>query len=256
MKKIVVGIIVGAVLIGAGFGIGYFWRKSSEPVNKIVESKQAMEVYEEFPVSTVKKIHLQLKNENVKVSLSDNKYIRLVYQPSTDGLTFKYSLNAGTLTMDVGEVEVSSGIVPNQREMIYLYLPKNSAIDLKIETGSGFIDIDSVSLNSLDAKTQTGLVSLSNSNLITASSLDVSSGKIFQHQVTFTDLNITTKSSSIYLQLPQKLEAMSYSLAGTSILLNHQPLEVTSQTITGNILKIDDPNGTISLTEPAETVGG
>ncbi len=256
MKKILIGIIVSAVLIGAGFGIGYFWRKSSEPINQIVESKQAMEVYEEFPVSTVQRIHLELKNENVKVSLSDNKYIRLVYQPSTDGLTFKYALNDGTLSMNVGEVEVSSGIVPNQREMIYLYLPKNSAIDLKIETGSGFIDIDKVSLNSLDAKTQSGLVSLSNSSLKTTSSLNVSNGKIFQHQVSFTDLTITTKASSIYLQLPQKLETMSYSLAASNILLNQQTLEVTTQTITGNILKIDDPNGTISLKEPAETVGG
>ena len=256
MKKILIGIIVSAVLIGAGFGIGYFWRKSSEPINQIVESKQAMEVYEEFPVSTIQRIHLELKNENVKVSLSDNKYIRLVYQPSTDGLTFKYALNDGTLSMNVGEVEVSSGIVPNQREMIYLYLPKNSAIDLKIETGSGFIDIDKVSLNSLDAKTQSGLVSLSNSSLKTTSSLNVSNGKIFQHQVSFTDLTITTKASSIYLQLPQKLETMSYSLAASNILLNQQTLEVTTQTITGNILKIDDPNGTISLKEPAETVGG
>ena len=57
MKKILIGIIVSAVLIGAGFGIGYFWRKSSEPINQIVESKQAMEVYEEFPVSTVQRIH-------------------------------------------------------------------------------------------------------------------------------------------------------------------------------------------------------
>ena len=256
MKKILIGIIVSAVLIGAGFGIGYFWRKSSEPINQIVESKQAMEVYEEFPVSTVQRIHLELKNENVKVSLSDNKYIRLVYQPSTDGLTFKYALNDGTLSMNVGEVEVSSRIVPSQREMIYLYLPKNSAIDLKIETGSGFIDIDKVSLNSLDAKTQSGLVSLSNSSLKTTSSLNVSNGKIFQHQVSFTDLTITTKASSIYLQLPQKLETMSYSLAASNILLNQQTLEVTTQTITGNILKIDDPNGTISLKEPAETVGG
>ena len=256
MKKILIGIIVGAVLIGAGFGIGYYWRKSSEPVNQVIESKQVMEVYEEFPVSTVQRIHLELKNENVKVALSDNKYIRLVYQPSTDGLTFKYSLNDGTLTMNVGEVEVSAGIVPSQREMIYLYLPKNSAIDLKIETGSGFIDIDGVSLNSLEAKTQSGLVSLSNSTLKTTSSLTATSGKIFQHEVTFSDLTITTKSSAIYLQLPNKLEEMSYSLAASSILLSQQPLEVTSQTVTGNILKIDDLGGTISLTEPTETVGG
>ena len=254
MKKWILAILVCALIFGGGFALGYYYANSNEPVRSVVESNSVTEVYEEFPVSNLQTIRLNLQNENVRVRLSDNQYVRIVYQPSVDGLTFHYYYDHETLVLTVGAVDPAAGIVPDNREMIYLYLPKNSSKDLRITTTEGFVDIDSVSIGELTVQTSSGVVSITDSNLGKKTSITTDNGSVFFHSNKFREIAFFTKSGNINASHDADTATSELILRGPNLLINDRETGELHISQEGQTKKFyaEAENGVIRLRIPYE----
>ena len=254
MRKWIALVLAGVVLFAGGFGLGYYYAGLNEPVRSVVESDSVTEVYEEFPVSKLTTIRLTLKNENVRVRLSDNQYVRLVYQPSEDGLTFHYYYDQNTLVLTVGEVNESSGIIPGNREMIYLYLPRYSAKDLSVTTDKGFVDIDGVSLGNLTITTTSGDVTITDSNLVSKTSVSSESGSVYFRNTDFREAAFFSKSGSLnvaHILEPSECETI---VKGKNLFINGLPEESRTISAVGFRKKfyVETETGVIRLKVPYE----
>lgn len=212
-------ILLVIAIVAAGFGAGFYLGRSSEPKSEIVQMENVMEVYEEFSTSNMRRIHLDLQNENVRVSPSENAYIRIVYRPSTDGLTFQYSRYHDILSIRVGEVESEDRLIPSAREMIYIYLPDGYDGTLEIHTDSGFVNVEGISLGRLEISTNSGSFSVSRCDIADAS-LSTQQGTMYVRDSAFEKMAIESQTGKLYLRLVRPIGEYAASISGGSLVYN------------------------------------
>ena len=196
MKKGYV-ILLTILCIMIGFSLGYFFRDVNENDVEVIQQSSSMEVYEEFASNTILEIRVDTTNVNLQVIPSTNRNIRIVYRPSTEPSNFNYYIENKILYMHVDEVEKTSSIVPSNREMIYLYLPNNTDVTLRFASQSGFLDISSTNVRNVIASTTSGIVSMSNVNVVLNANIETITGKVLLKEVSFSDVSVKTSSGLI-----------------------------------------------------------
>ena len=201
-------IIILAVLVTI-MGIATFLilsQKRNNPPTSVIDPKNTIELYEELSSNEVQKIMITTVNVNVRVIKSDNNNVRIIYKPFTDEKSFKYELVDGVLTLSVNEVESRKFLIPTDSELIYVYIPKTNAIDFYFETGSGFIDVDEVNLKSIEVKSTSGIVALSDCIITEGLSVNDEYGKVALRNVVFKQLKIDAVSALISCSLAELVD--------------------------------------------------
>ena len=98
---------------------------------------------------------------------------------------YEYYIENKIMYMNVDEVEKSNSIVPSNREMIYLYLPKDTDVTLHYTSDSGFLDVSKVDLRHLLVNTKSGIVSLSKVDVDLDIDVTTVSGKVILKELLF-----------------------------------------------------------------------
>ena len=196
MKKGYV-ILLTILCIMIGFSLGYFFHDVNKNDVEVIQQSSSMEVYEEFASNTILEIRVETTNVNLQVIPSTNRNIRIVYRPSMEPSNFNYYIENKILFMHVDEVEKSGSIVPSDREMIYLYLPNNTDVTLRFTSQSGFLDISSTNVRNVIASTTSGIVSMSNVNVVLNANIETTTGKVLLKEISFGDLSVKTSSGLI-----------------------------------------------------------
>ena len=194
-KKYVIFLTILCIMVG--FSFGYFFREVNESDFEVIEQSSSMEVYEEFASNNILEIRVDTTNVNLQVVPSVNRNIRIVYRPSMGPSNFTYYIENKILYMHVDEVEKSSSIVPSNREMIYLYLPNNTDVTLRFTSQSGFLDISSTNVRNVIASTTSGIVSMSDVDVVLNANIETTTGKVILKNISFSDLSVKTSSGLI-----------------------------------------------------------
>ena len=195
MKKIHVFILV-VICVMIGFSSGYLFRDTTTPKPEVIEQSSSFEVYEEFASNHILEIYVNTVNVNLLVLPSNNRNIRMIYRPSVEPSNYEYYIENKIMYMNVDEVEKSNSIVPSNREMIYLYLPKDTDVTLHYTSDSGFLDVSEVDLRHLLVDTKSGIVSLSKVDVALDIDVTTVSGKVILKELLFSNLVVTVDKRS------------------------------------------------------------
>ncbi len=201
MKKIHVFILV-VICVMIGFSSGYLFRDTTTPKPEVIEQSSSFEVYEEFASNHILEIYVNTVNVNLKVLPSNNRNIRMIYRPSVEPSNYEYYIENKIMYMNVDEVEKSNSIVPSNREMIYLYLPKDTDVTLHYTSDSGFLDVSEVDLRHLLVNTKSGIVSLSKVDVALDIDVTTVSGKVILKELLFSNLVVNTNTALVSCTLP------------------------------------------------------
>lgn len=185
-KRTAIWLVVIASIGVLCFGLGYWLHGLQDvPRVEVVDSTNMLEIYQEYEPSQIREIRIKGVNVNVRISRSDNRNIRIVYQPPTDTKTFQYVLHDGILYLTVEQIEAGTSFIPQDAEIVSVYLPQNSQVAFVNETESGYLDMQDVSLTSLQASSLTGMVSLNGVTVAEQAELETVSGKILMKNSSF-----------------------------------------------------------------------
>ncbi len=219
MKKVQV-IVLTVFCIMIGFSLGYFFNEMNKNDVEVIEQSSSMEVYEEFASNQILEIRVDTANVNLQVVPSENRNIRIVYRPSTGTSNFTYYIENKILFMHVDEVEKSSSIVPSDREMVYLYLPNNTDVTLRFASQSGFLDIHGTNLRNVVASTISGIVSMSDVDVVLSANIETVTGKVLLKEVSFDDLAVKTSSGLISCMANDQLYYQHFLTKDGLVLVN------------------------------------
>ena len=194
--------ILVVICIVIGFSSGYLFRDTATPKPEVIEQSASFEVYEEFASNHILEIYVNTVNVNLLVLPSNNRNIRMIYRPSVEPSNYEYYIENKIMYMNVDEVEKSNSIVPSNREMIYLYLPKDTDVTLHYTSDSGFLDVSEVDLRHLLVDTKSGIVSLSNVDVALDIDVTTVSGKVILKDLLFSNLIVNTNTALVSCTLP------------------------------------------------------
>ena len=146
---------------------------------------------ENFSINNVDDIIIDAKHD-VKFITSDTNEIKVnIFGKKNSDVDV--SLNDNTLKINYNTSKICFGFCYSN-EYIEVFIPKNYAKNVKVNTISGDIKMDSFDAYKLDIKTVSGEIELGNFNKITATSIsgdiDITSGNDVEVKTTSGDIEI------------------------------------------------------------------